>query len=305
MAQRPAQNPTPGTEPGSRLARVAQRRGRLLTLLVTVAALASFGGVIYWAHEKDRESGGEGIVPLIRADDRPIKIRPDAPGGMVVPNQEKTVYERISPGSVPQGPERLLAPPPTPQIQPAVPPQLVTPAQEPAAGAAEGAADAPPAVGMAPGIVLPPPEPGAPSVTDVLTAPSPAAPADQPAQSAASQPVSQSSPQTAQPSAEPAAQPAAPPQASQSIATLIDQLSGHRIQLASVRTEEQARATWARLQQSNGDVLGELTMRAVRVELGDRGVFYRVQAGPLEDAAAQAACSKLRSRSIECLVVRP
>ncbi|MGE0658516.1 MAG: SPOR domain-containing protein, partial [Reyranellaceae bacterium] len=95
------------------------------------------------------------------------------------------------------------------------------------------------------------------------------------------------------------------PQSSPSIATLIDTLSGHRIQLASVRTEEQAKATWARLQQSNGDVLGKLTMRAVRVDLGERGTYYRVQAGPLDESGAQSACATLRGRSVECLVVKP
>ena len=102
--------------------------------------------------------------------------------------------------------------------------------------------------------------------------------------------------------------PAAAPAAAapnQSIASLIDNISGYRIQLASVRSEEQAQATWARMQKSNGDVLSSLTMRAIKVDLGDRGIYYRVQAGPLDEGGAQSACSKLKSRSVDCIVVKP
>ncbi|MGE3907316.1 MAG: SPOR domain-containing protein [Reyranellaceae bacterium] len=284
MAQKPVFTPPPGADAGSRLARVTRSRGRLLTLLVSVAALASFGGVIYWAHEKDMEAGGQGIVPLIRADEKPIKIRPDTPGGLVVPNQDKTVYERISPGSVPQGPEKLLPPPPEPQIPPPVPPQA-QPAPMPAQPAPQGGPAAP----------LPPPQQG--------DQPGPGGPQPAAPETAAPQVPPPGAPAPAAELTPP--QPAAPPQSSPSIATLIDTLSGHRIQLASVRTEEQAKATWARLQQSNGDVLGKLTMRAVRVDLGERGTYYRVQAGPLDESGAQSACATLRGRSVECLVVKP
>ncbi|MDF3073124.1 MAG: tonB [Alphaproteobacteria bacterium] len=277
MAQKPIFNPPPPEAMTSRLAKVTRRRGRVLTLLVSLAALASFGGVIYWAHEKDRESGGQGLVPLIRADEKPIKIKPDTPGGLVVPNQDKTVYERVAPGSVPQGPEKLLPPPPTPQIPPSTPPQPPQPAAapSPAGQAPVAAAPTPPVTPGAPAASEPP----KPQGTETLTPPAPGAP--------------------------PVAAPSTQPQGGQSIATLIDTLSGHRIQIASVRTEEQAKATWARLQQSHGDVLGSLTMRAVRADLGERGTFYRVQAGPLDGAGANAACTKLRTRSVDCIVVNP
>ncbi len=136
MDRRPIFNPplAPQTTAAApdRLARLTRRRGRWLTLMVSLAALASFGGVVYWAHEQDLKSGGEGIIPLIRADDKPIKIKPDSPGGMVVPDQDKTVYDRISPGSVPTGPEKLLPPPPIPQIPPATPPQAMPTVTPPA-----------------------------------------------------------------------------------------------------------------------------------------------------------------------------
>jgi hypothetical protein len=298
MDRRPIFNPPLQPQPQSsaapdRLARLTRRRGRLLTLMVSLAALASFGGVIYWAHEQDIKSGGEGIIPLIRADEKPTKSKPDSPGGMVVPDQDKTVYDRISPGSVPSGPEKLLPPPPIPQIPPATPPQAMPTV-------------APPAPAPAP----------TPQTADATPAAPPAAtpaapPAGTPTASAPPAPLTPPSPQTGTPPATPAtATPAAPPAPTaapqgQSIASLIDNISGYRIQLASVRSEEQAQATWARMQKSNADVLASLTMRAVKVDLGERGVYYRVQAGPLDENGATSACSKLKNRSVDCIVVKP
>lgn len=321
MARKPVFTPPPGPAPDAadRLVRVNRRRGRILTLLVSVAALASFGGVIYWAHEQDLKSGGEGIVPLIRAEEGPAKVKPEQPGGMVVPNQDKTVYDRISPGSVPTGPEKLLPPPPTPVIPPATPPQTMpaAPADTAAAPAAGSSAPPPLPADQSMSTVAPPPTP-------VPAAPQPPAPAqpatnqDQAAPAAATAAAAPAAtpvatpgtgkPEVLTPPAQgtaPAPQPASTPTPGQSIASLIDSISGHRIQLASVRSEDQAQATWARIKRGNEDVLGGLTMRAVRVDLGDRGIYYRVQAGPLDEAGAQSACAKLKSRSVDCIVVKP
>jgi len=302
MDRRPIFNPPLQPQPQTsaapdRLARLTRRRGRLLTLMVSLAALASFGGVIYWAHEQDLKSGGEGIIPLIRADEKPVKVKPDSPGGMVVPDQDKTVYNSISPGSVPTGPEKLLPPAPVPQIPPAVPPQAMPTVPAPAIPPTPPSDAAAPA---APPAAVPPASSQANAPAASPAAP-PAAPATPPVAAAPVAPPAPTTPTTPAPPA-PAPAAAAP---NQSIASLIDNISGYRIQLASVRSEEQAQATWARMQKSNGDVLSSLTMRAVKVDLGDRGTFYRVQAGPLDESGAQSACSKLKSRSVDCIVVKP
>ncbi len=295
MDRRPIFNPplTPQAPPPApdRLARLTRRRGRLLTLMVSLAALVSFGGVIYWAHEQDLKSGGEGIIPLIRADDKPIKIKPDTPGGMVVPDQDKSVYNSISPGSVPVGPEKLLPPAPVPQIPPVTPPQAMPTTPPPAAPVTAPSQQAT----VTPGD---PPKPDAPSAATPPVTP----PAN--AQTPNTPPVAVTPPAPATAPVVPPTAPAATPNG-QSIATLIDTISGYRIQLASVRSEEQAQATWARMQKSYGDVLASLTMRAVKVDLGERGVYYRVQAGPLDADTAQSACTKLKGRSVDCIVVKP
>jgi len=94
-----------------------------------------------------------------------------------------------------------------------------------------------------------------------------------------------------------------------SIASLIDNISGPvggwRVQVASVKNEDVAKSTWARLQSAHGDVMANLRMQAVRVDLGDKGVWYRVQGGPLDEKQAQSVCNTLKTRKADCVLVPP
>lgn len=258
--------PAPGA---SLLSRVNRRRGAILTTLVSVAAIASFGGVVYWAHQSDVQAGGKGLEPIvIKADDRPTKVKPDNAGGMQVQNQGIEAYNRVAPGAVPSQPEKLLPPPPTPK--PPTVAQLVTP---PAPVAGTPGPTASPA-GSLPQTVAPGPKPDSAKAE--------------------------------------IAKPAEPPQVKDtgpSIGTLIDGLSGAaggwRVQLAAVPNEEQAKSTWARLQQANGDVLGPLRMQAARIDRGEKSGWYRVQAGPLDERQAQKVCGTLKDRRVDCIPIQP
>jgi cell division septation protein DedD len=80
---------------------------------------------------------------------------------------------------------------------------------------------------------------------------------------------------------------------------------GVRVQLASLRTPEAARDEWARLKRENPDLLGKLTAVAVRADMGDKGIYYRIEAGPLPTkAAAGTLCGELRQRDLGCQLVR-
>ena len=79
-----------------------------------------------------------------------------------------------------------------------------------------------------------------------------------------------------------------------------------RIQLAAFRSPATARSGWQRLLKLHGDLIGDLRPSVVRAELGSRGVFHRLQAGPLASVeAAQALCAGLKERKTGCLIVRP
>src|SRR5471032_423962 len=107
----------PPTPRDTLLSRVNRRRGQILTAMVSVAAIASFGSVVWWAHNQDVKAGGKGLEPLVvQAPPNPTRIKPENAGGLVPPNQDKEVYNRIQPGTVPVQPEKLLPAAETPKL---------------------------------------------------------------------------------------------------------------------------------------------------------------------------------------------
>src|SRR3954468_16850260 len=115
VADEPDSIPPPPRD--SLLAKVNRRRGAILTVMVSIAAIASFGSVVWWAHNQDVRAGGRGLEPLVvQAPATPTRIKPENAGGLVPPDQDKEVYNRIAPGAVPTQPEKLLAGPTTPKL---------------------------------------------------------------------------------------------------------------------------------------------------------------------------------------------
>src|SRR3954468_10173245 len=103
----------------SLLAKVNRRRGTILTVMVSIAAIASFGSVVWWAHNQDVRAGGRGLEPLVvQAPPTPTRMKPENAGGLVPPDQDKEVYNRIAPGAVPTQPEKLLPGPVAPKLPP-------------------------------------------------------------------------------------------------------------------------------------------------------------------------------------------
>jgi cell division septation protein DedD len=250
-----------------------RRRRQLRWIVGTfLVVLVVFGA---WAGYRLAARGGSGGgVPIIRADQRPTKVKPDQPGGMVVPDQDKYVLNRERLPKV----EQLLPAPEAPLPRPAPPPE-------------------PPAA-----------QPEPPSGTDAA----PAAPATPPPAQASAPPKAEPAPPPAKAPAA-AAQKAEPPAAKAPTATGTTAPhppaatgKGYRLQIGAVRTPDAAKAEWERLQRQNHDLLGGLGYSSVRADLGDKGVFYRIQAGPVGDlAAAERICGQLKQRHLGCIPVKP
>ena len=82
--------------------------------------------------------------------------------------------------------------------------------------------------------------------------------------------------------------------------------TGYRVHLTSIRNPDGAAAEWMRLKGLYKDLLGGLELRLKRADLGaGRGVWYRVQGGPLSKRAARARCAQFKARNVWCRVVPP
>ncbi len=250
-----------------------------LKLFFTLVALTVAGGGGAWYFYGQRLAGDD-VAPLIRAVEGPVKVRPDNPGGMVVPDRDKLVYDRMQ-GLENRPAERLLPPPEIP---------LPPPGAETLEKTVSAPAVAPPPA--------PAPEPAArPTTEEVLAAkpPSPPPPvleAEVKKLTATVKPKpSAAKPETLM------TRTAKPPKSPAAV---------YRVQLAAVRTPARAREEWARLQKKHSTLLGQLGMSLTRADLGKKGVFYRLRAGPLAtESAARDLCGKLAKRKVGCMIIRP
>lgn len=79
-----------------------RRRGLLVAAIV--AGVAVVGGV--GAFGMSLLGGGSDAPVFVRADTDPMKVRPENPGGTVVPNQDNEVYQRVAGGASDAAPEQ-------------------------------------------------------------------------------------------------------------------------------------------------------------------------------------------------------
>jgi outer membrane biosynthesis protein TonB len=260
------------------------RRGRshpisaVIAVLILLAAITAVLWVGY--HVMSRRAGGE--VPLIRADPRPIKVAPAQPGGMEVPDQDIYILNRQKPLDSrveqllpapeaplprPTPPEPALVDTPAPDEAPA---PVIQPPSPPVSAQPASAAPTPPAQAVAPAAALPPPAPTAAPLPESVPPPTPPAPAR-----TASLPPAETG-------------------------------SGYRLQLGSVRSVEEAQREWDRLKRVEPELLGKFKADAVRADLGERGVFYRIEAGRFANAAeGDRLCAELKRHDIGCILVKP
>ncbi len=208
--------------------------------------------------------------------------RSDSANGTPEPRRVQTTTIRVrSDGSIEQEPAARAAPVDPPAPIAALPQQPV-----PTAVPAPAPAASPP-----------------PPVAAIRNVPQPAPP---PQREAARPP---------QPAPAPAPRPqvAAPPPEARPVALVptnapapaqrVQSGGGFVVQIASARSDSEARSTFAALQRRFPDVLSGRTANIRAVELDGRGTFHRVRVGPLASRDdATALCQRLRQAGGDCVV---
>jgi cell division protein FtsN len=90
-----------------------------------------------------------------------------------------------------------------------------------------------------------------------------------------------------------------PPPANQAAAS-----GSYRLQLSAVRSPDAVAGEWARLKHRFPE-LASLKNSSSKVEVTGKGTFYRLEAGPLNQASAKSTCTRLRTEGLGCIVVKP
>ena len=78
------------------------------------------------------------------------------------------------------------------------------------------------------------------------------------------------------------------------------------LQIGAYETQEIADGAWASFKARHGGVAGTLAEDVQRVDLGAKGIWYRLRMGPFADkTAAVAACEKLKAEGATCFLAAP
>lgn len=238
--------------------------------VLTVLAVVLLGGIIWYAYPRGAERYTNVDVPVVQADTAPIKEEPVDPGGMEVRHQDSTIFGVTEKGGGAEV-ERILPGPEEPmnkdevfkEAAPAAPPDLAAQSKEAASAAAEK--------------LIPPAAPApAPAAEKPAAKPEVKAEAKAPAKAAAKTP------------AKPAPVVAG------------DQ---YEVRLGSYRDEAGLKTDWERLKKKYAAQLSGLNMRSVKADLGDKGIYYRLQAGMLTKDKAQAICDALKGK-VGCILAK-
>jgi len=260
---------------------------RLLPIAVAIAVVLGFGGILWYVYSQGVRSGSEDVAPVIQSDG-PAKIKPEDPGGLVVPNQDKEVYGVIdgAADNVDNSLEVLLPTPEDP-MQPVVP-EVDASAETVVKPLVAEAPEIPSITGEVAEPPLPEPAlavPAEPPTVETVIAPPPEP-----------EPVAAPEPEPVVAAVEPAPEPepaaAADP-------------NGWRVQIAAVKSEAAARSEWLKQQKKHADLLGGLTLSIQQTTVNGTK-YFRIRGGTLPNKAAAAKlCDQLKAKKLGCLIVKP
>ncbi len=230
-------------------------------------------------------------VPIIRADSAPYKIKPEDPGGMKVPNKDSTIFETLKGEQEENKVENLLEDESDTAASVAreeVASKVVAksepitdindlkldtePAEEELSAPQKTFSEPVAKVETAKVETIKKEPKEAASIIDTLKADS--------------KPKELPVPKTETPKAVP-----------------VTSGGSTYIQLAAVKSEAEASSQWAKFKSKNPE-LGALSMRTQKADLGEKGIFYRIQAGPLSPANATKTCAAIKGRGGSCIIAK-
>jgi cell division protein FtsN len=294
-----------------------EEEGSRLPLLIVIGLLvfAAFAGVVWLAYTQGVQKGREDAPRMIVADQGPVKTAPANPGGTKNLYTGLKIYQSPAPpddvnddASGPQPPspagtnQANAAPATSPSLAPVIRPAPSDTSSKVAAtppttsGPVATAPQTPPAakpqaakpvvVASAPPATYSPP---ATSDTRVATKPpTKLAAATPPASTEAATPP----PQTAQ-----AAIRAMPPAAKPTVAAT----GAFVLQIGAYKSEDEANAAW-KSYQSKHPLVGGYESDIKKVDLGDKGTWYRLRIKSFSDKTeAGNFCAKLKADGGDCI----
>lgn len=240
---------------------------------------------------------------VVTKSDAPVKVEPKNTPQAIIPQSNKPIQDRLGGSAESQVMRREEAP-----VDLTRPP-ATQPVQQPPAQAVQ---PLPPQIQRAPQVAPQPQQPSPQadqpkrvksiSVRSDGNVPQPAPQqnnAPLPLNAAPQEPDTQAIPPQNRPNS-------SVPPANRNVASLgpapVQTGGNYVVQVASHKTPEEAQNAWNGLRQQYGSIFGGRNADIRKVDLGDRGTFYRAMVGPMNREQANALCQNLKTQGAGCIV---
>lgn len=246
---------------------------KLLMMVSGLAVVATIAAVVWATWPSDKGRVDENMLPVMRAEVESYKIKPDDPGGMVVPNKDSTIFDTLNAGGNKKTVENLLDDVEEPMTKEEAFGDEVEPEEE---------------------------------ISDVKTEEPKVEPKVETkveSKEVPLSPVIAKAEEKTEPKEDLEPAPKVEAKAEAKPEPVKSASGSSYIQLAAVKSDADAKSKWTKLQ-SQHSVLKSLSLRVQKAELGAKGTFYRVQAGPMSPGDAQGACAKIKAAKGDCLVIK-
>lgn len=268
-------NERPGPPP--LLSEKQLRSGPGFPIFIGLFAVVAFCLIVWFGIYKDNIINNSDQLPLVAANDKPVRVRPIEPGGMKIPHQDKLILKELVDGKKQSSMELLLPKPEAPlsfnkkpdeNIKTITKSKVVQSLKKTAASTKEELAKK------------------------------------------NSEPVNPEKKQNVNNGLKKERITKAKLK-KEKIGTVNRKkipmgtpISNFRIQLASVKNDKLARLAWKKYRQKFAKILGDLELYIEKVSIPEKGTFHRVQAGVLNKIKAQNICSTLINKKQPCIITR-
>ena len=245
--------------------------GLKISIFIGIFGLVSISGLVWFALNQGDLIGERQDLPLVKAENSPIRVKPDNPGGLEVPNRDRLILKNLETAN----PSKL-----------GVPEKLIPRAESPIfTNNKESSLAAPDneKISKDKGVE----QKQEKIKTSKLKRKSSELKKSEGYNKGQDEKRQKNKPLTIETKQE-----------------VISKAATHRVQLASLAKQKAADKFWKQMKKKHPTLFGEMLGRVVKIKLKSKGTFYRVQGDTISRNTAEKICKIMKTKKQACLVVK-
>ena len=245
--------------------------GLKISIFIGIFGLVSISGLVWFALNQGDLIGERQDLPLVKAENSPIRVKPDNPGGLEVPNRDRLILKNLETAN----PSKL-----------GVPEKLIPRAESPIFSNNKESSLAAPdneKISKDKGVE----EKQEKIKTSKLKRKSSELKKSEGYNKGQDEKKQKNKPLTIETKQE-----------------VISKAATHRVQLASLAKQKAADKFWKQMKKKHPTLFEEMLGRVVKIKLKSKGTFYRVQGDAISRNTAEKICKIMKTKKQACLVVK-